>query len=151
MKWLKSATSKTWTVEGKIIPAVDSGNYLQLDEQTYNSIVKRPVIASLLKAGGILSFDEEPAELKNSIEGLTKSNIDLVQENRKLLKKVQELEQTAKNNAPVDIEAIKAEAQEEIKAEAVKELQVMQDQLDEKDKQIAKLEKKLAKYAKDGE
>ena len=48
----------------------------------------------------------------------------------------------------IDVEAIKAEAQEEIRAEAVKELQEKQDALDAKDAEIKKLKKQLAEAKK---
>lgn len=148
MKWLKSTTQKTWTVNGKIIPACVTPNndYLVVDDDVYASIIKAPVVASLIKAGGILVLNEEPAELKNSLDNLQTSNATLQARNTQL---EQELEQLKASAQSVDVEAIKAAAQEEIKAEAVKELQEKQDALDAKDAEIKELKKQLAKAKKD--
>lgn len=147
MKWLKSTTQKTWTVGGKTIPACITPNndYLVVGDDEYAVIAKTPVVASLIKAGGILVLREEPAELKNSLDNLQTSNATLQARNTQL---EQELEQLKASLQSVNVEAIKAEAQEEIKAEAVKELQEKQDALDAKDAEIKELRKQLAKAKK---
>lgn len=143
MKWLKSTTQKTWTVAGKVIPAcvTPHNDYLVLSDSDFNEISKVPVIKSLIGVGGILVLSEEPAELKNSVESLQGSNAELTaqitQLQEKLKAKETELKASKKGNTKVDIEKVREEAQAEIKAEAIKELQ-------EKEARIKELEALLA-------
>lgn len=137
--WLKSTTQKTWTVQNKVIPACVTPNnaYLVLNESEYNDVSKVPVIKSLIKAGGILVLNEEPAELKNSVEALQGNNAALTA-------RITQLEEQIKAQPTVDVDAIKAAAQEEIKAEAIKELQEKEDRIADLEKQL-KAAKKAAK------
>ena len=147
MKWLKSTTQKTWTVNGKIIPAcvTPHNDYLTVEDSEYAAISKVPVVASLIYAGGILVLSEEPAELKNSLDNLQTSNAVL---QARVTQLEEELKRDKMMSQAIDVEAIKAEAQEEIRAEAVKELQEKQDALDAKDAEIKKLKKQLAEAKK---
>ena len=147
MKWLKSTTQKTWTVNGKIIPAcvTPHNDYLNVEDSEYAVMSKVPVVASLIKAGGILVLNEEPAELKNSLDNLQTSNAVL---QARVTQLEEELKHDKMMSQAIDVEAIKAEAQEEIRAEAVKELQEKQDALDAKDAEIKKLKKQLAEAKK---
>lgn len=137
MKWLKSTTQKTWTVDGKVIPACVTPNnaYLVVDDSVYNTIATKPVIASLIKAGSILVLNEEPSELKNSVDALKGNNAALTaqitQLQEELKQKDIELKSASKKGGKVDIEKIKEEAQAEIKAEAIKELQEKEDRIKE--------------------
>lgn len=149
MKWLKSTTQKTWVVKGRKIPAcmTPTNEYLQLEDSEYDGIVKMPVIASLIKAGGILVLSEEPAELKNSVEALQGNNAALVAKNTALEARVKELEKAVKAEPqpPVDVEAIKEEAVAELRAEALAEIQAKEDEIAALKKQLKAAEKKAAK------
>lgn len=144
MKWLKSTTQKTWTVNGKLIPACVTSNndYLVLQDEEYSGIVQVPVIKSLIKAGGILVLSEEPAELKNSVSALQGNNAALTA-------RITQLEEQLKNQSTTDInvDAIKEEAVKELKAEAIAELQAKDDRIAELEKQLkaAKEETKKSK------
>ena len=144
MKWLKSTTQKTWYAKGKKIPQCITPNneYLQLEDSDYVELSKMPVIASLIKAGGILVLSEEPAELKNSVEALQGDKAALVAKNTELEARIKELEAKASSTETVDVEAIKAEAVAELKAEAIAELQAKEDEIAELKKQLKAAEKK---------
>lgn len=144
MKWLKSTTQKTWTVNGKIIPAciTSHNDYLIVDDSTYTEISKIPVIKSLIKAGGILVLREEPTELKNSVDALQGNNAALTAQVTQLQEQLKAKEAelkvaSSKKSTKVDIEKIKEEAQAEIKAQAIAELE-------EKEARIKELEAQLA-------
>ena len=131
-RWLKSTTQKAYTVQGKVIPpCVTSDNkWLKITESEYSEMKALPVIASLIKAGGILVSIKEPEELKNSIEGLKGSNAELIARNTELEERVKLLESGSGN----DVKAIREEAQ--------KELQEKQDALDQALEEIARLKAK---------
>lgn len=144
MKWLKSTTQKTWTVNGRIIPAcvTPRNDYLVIEDAVFNEISKVPVVKSLINAGGILVLSEEPAELKNSVDALQGNNAALTaqvtQLQEQLKAKEAELKKAAeKGTSNVDVEKIKEEAQAEIKAQAIAELE-------EKEARIQELEAQLA-------
>lgn len=169
-KWLKSTTQKAWTVSAKgkqlTVPPCETpdNRWLQVDDSEYQELVKSPVIASLLKAGGIMKLDEEPAELRNSVPALQITNTQLQAELDTARARIAELEA---NSTSVDVEAIKAEAVVAAKAEFETALAQKQKEFDDalaakqqeledldakaseiisgKDKTIAKLEKKLGK------
>lgn len=145
MKWLKSTTQKTWIADGKKIPACITPNndYLVLDDSAYANMIKSPVIQSLIKAGGILVLDTEPAEIRNSLDNLQESNVQMRARISELETRLQEAEKG--NGTPVDVEAIKAQAQEEIKAQAIAELQEKEDRIKELEKKLKAAEKKAAK------
>lgn len=151
MRWLKSTTQQEWTALGKVIPACVTPNnaYLEVSESEFKALSNIKVIDSLIKAGRILVLDTEPAELKNSVSALQGSNAELMARNTEMqeeLKRVQmELDIAKKQSGSVDIEAVKAEAQEEIKKQAVAELQEKQDALDAVNAELEKLRKQLAK------
>lgn len=148
MKWLKSTTQKTWYAKGMKIPQCVTPNneYLQLEDNDYEALAKMPVIASLIKAGGILVLSEEPAELKNSVEVLQSDKAVLIAKNTELEARIKELEShTAPAGEPVDIEAVKADAVAELKAEAIAELQAKDDEIEALKKQLKAAEKKAAK------
>lgn len=136
MKWLKSTTQKTWTVNGKVIPAcvTPHNDYLVVDDSEYTVITGTPVIKSLIKAGGILVLNEEPAELKNSVSSLQGSNAALTAEITQLK---EQLKTAGKKPTKAEIEKIREEAQAEIKAQAIAELE-------EKEARIKELEAQLA-------
>ena len=157
MKWLKSTSNKEWVVgyEGKqfIVPgSTKEAAFLSIEDDVYAGIAKLPVIASLLKAGGIIVLDEEPAELKNSLPMLQVTNTQLRAENDTLKARVAELEDQLKNATNIDIEAIKAAAVQPVQDALDAKQHELEDLdekasklLDEKDKKIAKLEAKLKK------
>lgn len=146
MKWLKSTSQKTWTIAGKIVPAcvTPHNDYLCLKDEEYHAIAKRPVVASLIKNACILVLDQEPAELKNSVEALQGSNAEL---QAKITQQEEEIKQL-KAGTP-DVAAIREEAQAEIKAEAVKELQEKQTLIDQQAEEIKELKKQLRKAGKE--
>lgn len=146
MRWMKSTTQKVWVAEGHKIPAcvTPKNDYCIVDEDAYAKIVANPIFKSLIAQGSILVLDKEPAELKNSLDGLQSSNAVLQARNTELEARVKELEAGSKAE-PVDVEAIKAEAVAEIKAEAIAELQAKDDEIAELKKQLKAAEKKSAK------
>lgn len=144
MKWLKSTTQKTWTINGKVIPACVTAHndYLKIDDSEFTHLSGAPVVKSLITAGAILVLDSEPAELKNSVAALQGNNAALTAEITQLREQLKAKEAelkaaSAKKPAKVDIEKIKEEAQAEIKEQAIKELE-------EKEARIAELEAQLA-------
>ena len=151
MRWLKSTTQKAWTVAagGKqcVIPQNETSDnrFLCVGEDEYAEIAKMPVIAALIKAGGILVLDQEPAELKNSIPVLQVTNTQLQTENEQLRARVTELETQLKNATSIDIEQIKTEAVAAKQAEYDALKVEAEEALAEKNKEIARLEKKLKK------
>lgn len=147
MKWLKSTTQKQWTVKGMIIPAcvTPHNDYLKVEDSVYAEIAKEAVIKSLITAGSLLVLDEEPVELRNSIDNLQASKLQLQKQNQALQAELDALKNAKGQN--VDVEALKEEAVAEFKKEAIAELQAKQDALDTAEKKIAKLEKQLAKSA----
>lgn len=158
MKWLKSATQKSWVVSvgGKqaIIPPNETSDnkWLKVEDHEWAEIEKQPVMASLLKAGGILKLDEEPAELRNSVPALQVTNTQLEAENATLRTRVTELEGQLKDTLGIDIEAIKAEVRQQCEAEKQKALEELDakatQMLGEKDTTITELEKTIKKLEK---
>lgn len=146
MRWMKSTTQKVWVAEGHKIPAcvTPKNDYCIVDEDDYAKIVANPIFKSLIAQGSILVLDKEPAELKNSLDGLQSSNAVLQARNTELEARVKELEACGKAE-PVDVEAIKEEAVAELKAEAIAELQAKDDEIAELKKQLKAAEKKAAK------
>lgn len=147
MKWLKSTTQKQWTVKGMIIPAcvTPHNDYLKVEDSVYAEIAKEAVIKSLIAAGSVLVLDEEPVELRNSIDNLQASKLQLQKQNQELQAELDALKKAKGQN--VDVEALKEEAVAEFKKEAIEELQAKQNALEAAEKKIAKLEKQLAKSA----
>ena len=153
MKWLKSTTQKSWVASCKgkqvIIPPCETpdNKWLKAEEDEYAEIAAIPVIASLVKAGGIMVLNEEPAELRNSVPALQITNTQLEAENATLKARVIELEGQLKDTTNIDIEAIKAEVRqqcEEEKQKALEELDAKASkEIESRDKTIEKLEKKI--------
>lgn len=141
MKWLKSTTQKTWTVNGKVIPACVTAHndYLKIDDSEFTRLSGTPVVKSLITAGAILVLDSEPAELKNSVAALQGNNAALT---AKITQLEEQLKKKNAETASVDIEKIKEEAQAEIKEQAISELQA-------KDEEIARLKAQLAAKSED--
>ena len=146
MRWMKSTTQKVWVAEGHKIPAcvTPKNDYCIVDEDAYAKIVANPIFKSLIAQGSILVLDKEPAELKNSLDGLQSSNAVLQARNTELEARVKELE-AGSDKEPVDVEAIKEEAVAELKAEAIAELQAKDAEIAELKKQLKAAEKKAAK------
>lgn len=146
MRWMKSTTQKVWVAEGHKIPAcvTPKNDYCIVDEDAYAKIVANPIFKSLIAQGSILVLDKEPAELKNSLDGLQSSNAVLQARNTELEARVKELEAGGKAE-PVNVEAIKEEAVAELKAEAIAELQSKDAEIAELKKQLKAAEKKAAK------
>lgn len=147
MKYIKSTTQKSYVANGKIIPAcVTPGNKtLELSDSEWFQIVQQPVIASLVKSGDLLVLEEDP----NVKEDIVARNqvAELMAKNTELEEKVKILEsQTSRDTGTnVEAETAKAEADEwkqkyeELKKQAVKELEDSQADL-------AKARDELAKY-----
>lgn len=146
MRWMKSTTQKVWVAEGHRIPAciTPKNDYCIVDEDDYAKIVANPIFKSLIAQGSILVLDKEPAELKNSLDGLQSSNAVLQARNTELEARIKELE-AGSDKAPVNVEAIKEEAVAELKAEAIAELQSKDAEIAELKKQLKAAEKKAAK------
>lgn len=138
-RWLKSTTQKSYTVQGKVIPpCVTSDNkWLKMTESEYSEIKRMPVIASLIKAGGILVTAKEPEELKNSVEGLKGSNAELIAINTQLQEEIKALKSGVSDDSEIKRELA------DLKKEAKAELQAKQKALDDA---LAKLAEYQAKY-----
>ena len=152
-KWLKSTTQKAWTVfcggAQRVIPPCETNDHkwLHIGDDEYAELMAESVVKSLIKAGGILVLNEEPAELKNSMPMLQVTNTQLKVELNAAKERIAELEAQVQNATGIDIEAIKAEAV----AAKQKELEDLDAKasaiIEEKDKAIAKLEKKIKKLS----
>lgn len=162
MKWLKSTTQKSWVASCNnrqiIIPQNETADnrWLSLGDDEFAEISSLPVIASLIKAGGIMVLDQEPEELKNSIPALQVSNTQLKAELDAAKERITALEAQLKDTNSIDIEAIRDEVRRQCEVEkqqALEEAQQKYQQLEaeatqalaDKDAEITKLEKKLKK------
>lgn len=162
MKWLKSTTQKSWVASCKdkqiIIPQNETSDnrWLSLGDDEFAEVSKLPVIASLIKAGGIMVLDQEPEELKNSIPALQVSNTQLRAELDAAKDRINTLEAQLKDTNSIDIEAIRDEVRRQCEVEKQKALEEAQQKyqqleaeatqaLADKDAEITKLEKKLKK------
>lgn len=155
MKWLKSATQKSWIAScgGKqiIIPQNETSDnrWLSLGDDEFAEVSNLPVIASLIKANGIIVLDQEPAELRNSIPSLQVANNQLQAELDTAKARITELEGQLKDATHVDIQAEIDKAVEATKAEYEQKLKELDEKatkiISDKDAEITKLEKKLKK------
>ena len=149
MRWMKSTTQKVWVAEGHRIPAciTPKNDYCIVDEDDYAKIVANPIFKSLIAQGSILVLDKEPAELKNSLDGLQSSNAVLQARNTELEARIKELE-AGSDKASVNVEAIKEEAVAELKAEAIAELQSKDAELQSKDAELQSKDAEIAELKK---
>ena len=152
MKYLKSTTQKAYTVKGYTIPkcVTPKNDYLILNDSEYSEIEKIPVIKSLIKAGGIFVSDKEPSDSIKNIENLEASNAQLIARATELEAKLKELERRREVGEIVNIAKIKEDAQAEIKAQAIQELQEKQNALEMAQKEIEEL-KELERRREVGE
>lgn len=146
MKYLKSTTQKAYTVKGYTIPKciTPKNDYLILNDSEYSEIEKIPVIKSLIKAGGIFISDKEPSDSIKNIENLEATNAQLIARATELEAKLKELERRREAGEVVNIAKIKEDAQAEIKAQAIQELQEKQNALDAAQKEIEELKAQLS-------
>ena len=146
MKYLKSTTQKADTVKGYTIPkcVTPKNDYLILNDSEYSEIEKIPVIKSLIKAGGIFVSDKEPSDSIKNIENLEASNAQLIARATELEAKLKELERRREVGEIVNIAKIKEDAQAEIKAQAIQELQEKQNALEMAQKEIEELKAQLS-------
>lgn len=146
MKYLKSTTQKAYTVKGYTIPKciTPKNDYLILNDSEYSEIEKIPVIKSLIKAGGIFISDKEPSDSIKNIENLEATNAQLIARATELEEKLKELERRREAGEVVNIAKIKEDAQAEIKAQAIQELQEKQAALDAAQKEIEELKAQLS-------
>ena len=146
MKYLKSTTQKAYTVKGYTIPKciTPKNDYLILNDSEYSEIEKIPVIKSLIKAGGIFISDKEPSDSIKNIENLEATNAQLIARATELEEKLKELERRREVGEVVNIAKIKEDAQAEIKAQAIQELQEKQAALDDAQKEIEELKAQLS-------
>ena len=146
MKYLKSTTQKAYTVKGYTIPKciTPKNDYLILNDSEYSEIEKIPVIKSLIKAGGIFISDKEPSDSIKNIENLEATNAQLIARATELEAKLKELERRREAGEVVNIAKIKEDAQAEIKAQAIQELQEKEDALDAAQKEIEELKAQLS-------
>lgn len=150
--YLKSTTQKTYDVLGQHIPACVTPNndYLKVSDAIYEKFRQMPVIRSLIEAGAIFATKTEPAEVKNSLQGLTSSNAALIAKNTELELKVKALEAKQKENSGDSDRIATLEAEWKAKYEALEaKYAALEKEATEalavKEKEIAKLNKKLAK------
>lgn len=145
-RWIKSTSQRQWNINGKVVPKCITPNnsYLVVSEKEYTEMTQKVVFASLIKSGEVLVLKEEPAELKNNIEGLTTSNASLIAKNTELKEELKVLKEQLKGQNR-DVEAEVASQVEAFKAEAIKELQEKQDALDKALAQIKDLKKQVKK------
>lgn len=152
MKYIKSTTQKSYTVNGKVIPAcVTPGNKtLEVDDSEWFQISTQPVIASLIKSGDLLVLDEDPnvkedTAARNQVAELTAKNTEL-EEKIRLLET--QASRTASKGSSPDVETAKAEVAEwkqkyeDLQKQAVKELEDSQAKLDEALKELEKYKNK---------
>lgn len=145
MRWLKSATEKQWTVGAKgyqiIIPGSDK-KWLCVEEDVYNEIVAQPVIKSLIKAKGIIVENKKPIEAEDSVPELQEKTMSLQT-------KVTDLETqlVEATNKVKDLEQQLTTKEQELKDLDDKASKI----IEEKDKTIEKLEKKLKKLGGNSE
>lgn len=166
MRWLKSATQKSWVLgSGEkqfIVPANETreGKWLTMEEGDYNAVSAQPVVKSLISSGAIIVLNEEPAEVKNSLPNLQVTNTALKAELETVKAEKAALEARVKElevgTTGVDLEAEIAKAVEATKVEYEKKLKELDDKatgiIAEKDQAIAdlaaevkKLDRKLKK------
>lgn len=145
MRWLKSATEKQWTVgvQGRqlVIPGSDK-KWLCMEEDVYNELSAQPVIKSLIKAKGILVMDKKPIEAEDSVPELQEKTVTLQTKITDL--ETQLAEAQAKNDELTTQLATKEQELKDLDDKASKIIE-------EKDKTIEKLEKKLKKSGGDEE
>lgn len=132
MKWLRSTTTLTYTVEGKVIPSYDK-KPLQVSDAVYETFCKSKVINALIKNGGIVVLSKyEDTDTKNSD---AERRLQAQQAQIKAL-------QADLAKAKADEETVqKAQQFDELKAEAEKTIA-------DKDAEIAALKAQLAKQSK---
>lgn len=124
MYYIKSTSSKEYVLNGKRVPKVDSNKYLELNTAEYNSIMQNRVVASLKTHGDILVLDTMPESMKNDPSKIKQNLAELTSQNTALQAELA----TLRNNSSKELEALRKEALEE---------------LDKKDKEIARLNKEL--------
>ena len=134
MKWLKSTTDKSYTAQGKTIPASNSAP-LAVSDTVFESITSMKVIASLIKTGGIIVLDKYNDPQVNSTE--QRKLQQLQTENTQLVDKIRELEASQPSAEVVE----KAAKFDELKAEAEQAIAA-------KDTEIERLKADLAKAKK---
>lgn len=159
MRWLKSTTQKSWVLANGakqfIVPANQTRDmrWLTMEEDDFEVVSQQPVVAGLIKSNAIMVLDKEPAELKNSLpnlqvtnNALRAENETLRAENANLTARCKELEEGATG---VNLEEEIAKAVDAVKAEYEQKLKELDDRatklIEEKEAEIAKLEKKLKK------
>lgn len=139
MRWLKSATDKQWTIGAKgqqiVIPAADK-KWLCMEEDVYNEISAQPVIKSLIKVKGIIVMNKKPIEAEDSVPELQEKTVTL---QTKITDLETQLVEAA--NKVKDLEQQLANKEQELKDLDDKASKI----IEEKDKAIEKLEKKLKK------
>lgn len=79
MKYLKSASSRSYAVGTKVIPSNNSTKvgWLSLTDEEYASINQIPVIKSLIQHGDVLVTDTEPADFSKTPDVLINANAQL--------------------------------------------------------------------------
>lgn len=145
MKYIKSTSQKIWKIGGKVIPACVTSNndHLALAEEDFAKFQKNPIFNSLVTANQILVQDTLP-EGPDSGNG---SHVDVSEYKAEITRLKEEL--AAKGNTEsVNLEEVKAQAQEEIRAEAVKELQEKQDALAKSEAALAAAQEEIKKLKK---
>lgn len=134
MKYYKSTTNKEYTIDGKIIPRVDTKNWLVVKDS--EALESNKVIASLIKHGQVVVTKQEPESMKQ----VTAQNAaaQLALENSELRKKLEEAEAKARvANTPTSKALKDAEKKySELEAEAKAELQKQADRIAELEAQL---------------
>lgn len=134
MKWLKSTTDKSYTAQGKTIPASNSAP-LAVSDTVFESITSMKVISSLIKTGGIIVLDKYNDPQVDSSEQLKLQQLHV--ENARLAGELAKLKEAQPSEEVVQ----KAAQFDELKTEA-------EQTIAEKDAEIERLKAELAKAGK---
>lgn len=118
MKYLKSTSTQTYTILGKVIPA-HTQEPLEVSDAVYNKIANTKVIASLIRTGGIMVLNSYHKVSNDTTETTIKLQ-NLTLENAKMADKIRELEASAKSTKSAKA-AEKALAEKEAELAALQE------------------------------
>lgn len=73
MKYIKSTSAYSYSIEGFVIPSM-RGKYLTVTTEGYNKLIGNKVFNSLVTTGGIVVYHEKPADMPISNEELLREN-----------------------------------------------------------------------------
>ena len=128
MKFYKSTSSRSYSVNGLVIPANNNPHWLTVSNDKATELERVAVVKGLIKAGSILVTDKEPAELARTPGKLLNTNNQLATENATLKAEIEKLK------AEKDAVLQGNEAAQALEA-AQKEAEDLKHQLEEQQKQ----------------